>query len=53
MFSPDNQLMCICGDDKMEWYLDKNIAEKIDEKSFRLKFQPKDNGHAGDIFYLA
>jgi len=53
MLSPTNVLIAMCGKEKMDWYLERDLAEKMDEKIFRLKFIPKGNGHDGDLFYLS
>ena len=38
----------------MVWYLDRRLAEQIDEHSIKLTFDPKGPGHMNDpnIYYL-
>jgi hypothetical protein len=50
IYSPDNQLMCYCPRNKIDWYLKRNLAERIDDNSIRLLFEP--NGLGQDIEYL-
>ena len=35
------------------WYLENNLAEKIDETTYKLLFKPGGPGHRGDPFYLS
>jgi hypothetical protein len=51
--APNGVTIFTCDNRKAKWYLDRNLAEKVDEKTIRLKFEPKGMGHAGDEFYLA
>jgi cation-transporting P-type ATPase D len=46
MLAPDNQVLCLCDSKKMNWYLQKDIAELISEEppTFRLKFEPNRRG---------
>ena len=37
----DDKLLCRCNLKKWNWYLDKNLAEKIDDKTIRLTFRNK------------
>ena len=55
MLSPEGQLLCRCSDDKINWYLERDLAEVVaqDPLSIRLKFVPKGLGHANDPYYLA
>lgn len=45
IYSPDNKLIGLCGKRRFNWYLSKNLAEKIEtkENAIRLKFEPKRN----------
>ena len=50
VYSPDNQLMFRCLEKKIKWYLDRGLAELIEESplSIRLKFEPKGKGERID-----
>lgn len=45
VLSPNNILMFRCNDKKINWYLNKNLAERIDDISIRLKFNPNGLGN--------
>lgn len=49
VLSPDDVLMFRCNKKKINWYLDRNIADLIDEDplTIRLKFKPKGLGNNG------
>jgi hypothetical protein len=51
--APNGVLMFYCDIKKAKWYLDRNLADQVEEKVIRLKFQPKGLGNAGDDFGLA
>lgn len=44
MLDKDNKFMSFVDQDKMDWYLKKNLAEKIDEKTFKINFVPNGSG---------
>lgn len=50
VYSPDNQLMFRCLEKKIKWYLDRGLAELIEENplSIKLKFEPKGKGERID-----
>jgi exonuclease 3'-5' domain-containing protein 2 len=48
VFSPDNVLMFRCDEKKANWYLDRDLAEKIDSCKIKLTFIP--NGYGDDDF---
>jgi hypothetical protein len=54
VLSPDNILMFRCDDKRAKWYLNKKLAEIINEcpLKIRLKFQPKGLGNHGKKFGL-
>lgn len=54
VLSPDNELMYLCGENKIRYYLERNLAELVNEapKTIRLKFNPKGLGSNGRAFYL-
>jgi len=47
VYSPDNILMFGCGEKKANWYLSRNLAEVVDDKSIKLTFNPKGLGKNG------
>ncbi len=53
---PDGTLMFRCDDDRVNWYLERNLAEIISPDgepiTIQFTFQPKGKGHQGDPFYL-
>lgn len=55
VYSPDGELMFLCVEKKVKWYLSRNLAIVIGEDpiEIRLKFQPKGIGNNGDKFFLA
>lgn len=51
MLSPEGELMAKVPQHRMDWYLKRNLAIKIDKKVFQLKFKPNGKGHQDDIDY--
>lgn len=51
ILSPNGDFLCRCNEEKVDWYLGRNLAEKIDENTIKLKFEPKGNGKKDDPFY--
>lgn len=52
VFSPEGILMFRCNEKRINWYLDRGLAEKIDDISIKLLFQPKGLGKATSIYHL-
>lgn len=52
--NPEGVHIFNCGIKKANWYLNRALADIINESPLviRLKFQPNGNGHANDNFYL-
>lgn len=48
MLTPEGAHMAYVPFKRMQWYLDRNLAEKIDDTTFRLTFEPKGKGNYGD-----
>lgn len=46
----DFSLMDLCDFDD-EWYLKKELAIQIDDKTIQLNFQPSTKRHSMDTFY--
>ncbi len=42
--TPNGTFIGFCNKDKFEWYLKKEIAERIDDKTIKLTFEPKITG---------
>lgn len=51
----EGQLIFRCGQDKANWYLDRDLAVKVSENPLTIQFtfQPKGPGHIGDSYYLS
>lgn len=51
---PNGKLMFLCNNKRANWYLNRNLARKIDSKplTIQLTFTPNGNGNIGDDFYL-
>jgi hypothetical protein len=41
MYSNEGELIGICSKGKLEWYVERGIAEQISENELKLKFEPK------------
>lgn len=54
VYSPKGNLMYLCLEKRINWYLKKGLAEKISDNppTIKLLFEPKDEGHHGDEYYL-
>jgi hypothetical protein len=56
VYSPSGVLMFLTSEKRINWYLNRNLAEIIENNgescSIRLKFEPNGLGHNGDEFYL-
>lgn len=54
MLAPDGEMLCRCGRDKIDWYLNRDLAtlEKEDPPTIRLNFEPSGRGNKNDDFYL-
>ena len=57
LWAPDNQPLCTCDPRKAQWYIEKDLGEKISDDPFivRLKFEPsgRPQKEGGDgFFYL-
>jgi len=54
VYSPNNIFMFYCAKKRADWYLDRDLAEVIDETNdtlkIRLTFEPKGLGNQGDVF---
>jgi hypothetical protein len=50
---PDGSLMCHTDKKKVNWYLKKNLAVRVDETTIMLNFEPKGRGNAKDSEYYA
>jgi hypothetical protein len=54
MVAPDGEPMCRISKNKIEWYLERDLATLVskDPMTIKLNFEPKGRGHSGDEFYL-
>lgn len=53
VLSPDGILMFRCDEKKANWYLNRNLAEKNNENTIKLKFKPKGLGNHNKGFGLS
>ncbi|KAF0978702.1 hypothetical protein FDP41_002522 [Naegleria fowleri] len=53
LYSDDMVLLAKIEQRKFNWYLNKGLAEQINENSIKLKFKPKGYGHTDDAFYMS
>lgn len=44
VYHPNGKHMFTCGEKKVKWYLDRDLAKIINKKSIKLTFTPKGNG---------
>ena len=46
ILAPDNELLCYCNMDKIDWYMSRNLAEIIKDNpmTIKLKFEPSGRG---------
>tara|TARA_Y100000034_G_scaffold130495_1_gene189105 strand:+ start:8445 stop:9245 length:801 start_codon:yes stop_codon:yes gene_type:complete len=54
MLGPDGEFLCQCSDKKIKWYLDRELAELVQEenpRTIKLQFKPNGPGHKGDAYY--
>jgi len=47
IYSPNDKFLGFCDKKKYEWYIKKDLVDVIDEKTIKLRFEPKVNGHNG------
>lgn len=51
--NPAGVVLCRCDARRAGWYVRKSLAAEVEPGVFRLSFEPKGLGNAGDPFYLA
>lgn len=51
-YSPDNKLLFYCNEDKRDWYISRGLAEAVNDKDFKLLFEPAGDAHASDPYFL-
>lgn len=49
---PDGFTMFFCNKKKIDWYLSRDLAEKIDDNTIRLKIVPKGVGNVNDPYFM-
>jgi 5-methylcytosine-specific restriction endonuclease McrA len=52
VFNKKGHLMFRCNRHKFDWYLNRNLAIKLDNQSLQLNFEPNGNGHYDDKYFL-
>jgi hypothetical protein len=50
IYSLEGHLCCRCQEKRINWYLDRGLAEKISENSIRLTFEPAGHMDIDDVF---
>lgn len=55
VLNENNETMFCCRDNKIMWYLARNLADIVEYNppKIKLKFCPKGKGHVGDNFYIS
>lgn len=51
MYSPTGEFMCYCNKKKANWYINKNLASWLEDKKFKLIFEPNGKGKADNPYY--
>lgn len=51
MYGPTENFMCYCNKKRANWYVNKNLATWIDDKRFKLNFEPNGQGKSNIPFY--
>jgi len=51
--APNGSEMFLCTEKRANWYLDRNLAKKIEDRVLILTFEPKGYGADGDGYLLA
>ncbi|KAL7753700.1 hypothetical protein RI367_000631 [Sorochytrium milnesiophthora] len=52
VYAIDGTLLFRCSHKKLQWYLDRNLATRLDDQSIRLSFTTKGAGREGQTWYL-
>lgn len=52
VYHPDGTLMFRCDEKRSNWYLNRNLAVKINDNAIQLTFVPKGKGHIKEPYYL-
>jgi len=55
LLAPDGATLCTCGRKKIQWYIERGLAELVcsEPPCARLIFEPRGRGNADDEYYLA
>lgn len=53
MLDANGELLCRCGDKRAAWYLKRGLADLIDVRTIKLRFEADGPGDAGDLAMLA
>jgi hypothetical protein len=53
ILAPDGELLSIELKKRADWYLNKNLAEKVDDFTIRLNFEPKARKSSDDLYDLS
>eukprot|EP00798_Chlamydomonas_sp_ICE-L_P022879 gene22879-30054_t len=55
LLAPDGKVLCTCSHKKAMWYIERDIATKVQDEplTVQLHFEPRGRGNADDDYYLA
>lgn len=55
VYSPSGELMFLCNENRVSWYLKRNLAVEINPKEIKLTFEPKGLGYSNNdsFFFLS
>jgi hypothetical protein len=51
MLHPDGTFMCHINEKRAHWYVERGLADWVNENTFKLKFEPKGKGKQDMLFY--
>lgn len=51
MLHPDGTLMCHCNEKKAQWYVNRKLATWVNDKTFKLMFEPNGHGKSDNPYY--
>lgn len=52
VLAPDGELLFLALEKRINWYLSRNLAEKVDENTIRLTFEPKSRTNSKDLYIV-
>lgn len=52
VLAPDGELLFLALEKRVNWYLSRNLAEKINDNTIRLTFEPKSRSNSKDNYII-